>query len=284
MTIEKAIAQCKNLTPVEATIAKFICSRPDEVIHMTIQDISEQLHISKSAVLRFCKKIGFNGFNELKVQLAQEMNEKIRSNHMINVNFPFSIYDSSKEIANKLIELYTITIQDTCSCIDYSVLQTIAKLLNDAEVIDIYAHAHNFHIAQNFKDKMLTIGKRVNCIENFYDQRLNVLTSDSRHVAIILSYSGKASWILTILQKLKEKNIPVIQIGKINSNHYPALVSYHLGISNLENLRDRISQFSSHIAMQYMMDVLYSCIFRIDWQKNRAFVEQFIDYMDDREP
>ena len=129
---------------------------------------------------------------------------------------------------------------------------------------------------------MLTIGKTVNCIENFYHQRLNALASNASHVAIILSYSGKASWILSILKKLKEKNVTVIQIGKIGSNLYPNLISHHLAISNLESLRDRISQFSSHIALQYIMDVLYGCIYNMDHQKNSEYIYQSIDYMDDR--
>ena len=45
-------------------------------------------------------------------------------------------------------------------------------------------------------------------------------------------------------------------LGKAGGNLYPQYVAGALTISSRENLRDRISQFSSHIAMQYMMDVV----------------------------
>lgn len=74
---------------------------------------------------------------------------------------------------------------------------------------------------------MLTIGRSVNCPSSFYNQRLTVLASDQKHVAIILSYSGKATFILPIVKKLYEKGVKVIQIGKAGSNYYSQYVTYH---------------------------------------------------------
>lgn len=282
MTIDKLIALAEDLTPIEQNIAQYILENKDDVINFSIQTVSEILFVSKSSILRFCKKLGFHGFNDFKVQLAKESVICENKDGLINVNYPFEILDTPREIADNLLKLYDITIKDTFSCIDYEKLDEISKILNGCQILDIYTHAHNANIAQNFRDKMLTIGKKVNCIESFYEQRLNALASDSSHVAVILSYSGKASWILTILKKLKEKNITVILIGRIGSNLYPGLVSHYLGISNLENLRNRISQFSSHIALQYMMDVLYSCIYNLDYNKNTRYIQNSIEYMDDR--
>lgn len=282
MTIDKLIDLAENLTPIEQNIAQYILKNRNEVVNYSIQELSAKLFVSKSSILRFCKKLGFHGFNDFKVQLAKESILKDVKVESFNVNYPFEVLDAPKEIADNLLKLYEVAIKDTFMCIDYEKLDEISKILNHCQIIDIYTHAHNSNIAQNFKDKMLTIGKKVNCIENFYDQRLNALASDSSHVAVILSYSGKASWILTILKKLKEKNVPVILIGKLGSNLYPGLVSYHLGISNLESLRNRISQFSSHIALQYMMDVLYSCIYNLDYNKNTKYIKNSIEYMDDR--
>lgn len=129
---------------------------------------------------------------------------------------------------------------------------------------------------------MLTIGKSVNCPSSFYNQRLTVLASDQKYIAIILSYSGKATFILPIVKKLYEKGVKVIQIGKAGSNYYSQYVTYHLSISDSENNRDRMSQFSSHIAMQYIMDVLYGCIYNEKRKQNTKYIYDSIDYMDDR--
>ncbi|WP_270741736.1 MurR/RpiR family transcriptional regulator [Holdemanella biformis] len=282
MKLEKRIELCDSMTPLESEIASYILNNKDAITKLKIQELADILFISKSAIHRFVKKIGFNGFNDLKVSIAKENADLLENNSYINVNYPFQAKDNPRQIAFKLLELYEKAIKDTFEYVDLDQIKAVSKLIDSADVIDVYTHAHNSNIAENFQDKMLTIGKSVNCPSSFYNQRLTVLASDQKHVAIILSYSGKATFILPIVKKLYEKGVKVIQIGKAGSNYYSQYVTYHLSISDSENNRDRMSQFSSHIAMQYIMDVLYGCIYNEKRKKNTKYIYDSIDYMDDR--
>lgn len=282
MKLEKRIEPCDSMTPLESEIASYILNNKDAVTKLKIQELADILFISKSAIHRFVKKIGFNGFNDLKVSIAKENADLLENNSYINVNYPFQAKDNPRQIAFKLLELYEKAIKDTFEYVDLDQIKAVSQLIDSADVIDVYTHAHNSNIAENFQDKMLTIGKSVNCPSSFYNQRLTVLASDQKHVAIILSYSGKATFILPIVKKLYEKGVKVIQIGKAGSNYYSQYVTYHLSISDSENNRDRMSQFSSHIAMQYIMDVLYGCIYNEKRKQNTKYIYDSIDYMDDR--
>lgn len=282
MKLEKRIELCDSMTPLESEIASYILNNKDAVTKLKIQELADILFISKSAIHRFVKKIGFNGFNDLKVSIAKENADLLENNSYINVNYPFQAKDNPRQIAFKLLELYEKAIKDTFEYVDLDQIKAVSQLIDSADVIDVYTHAHNSNIAENFQDKMLTIGKSVNCPSSFYNQRLTVLASDQKHVAIILSYSGKATFILPIVKKLYEKGVKVIQIGKAGSNYYFQYVTYHLSISDSENNRDRMSQFSSHIAMQYIMDVLYGCIYNEKRKQNTKYIYDSIDYMDDR--
>lgn len=282
MKLEKRIELCDSMTPLESEIASYILNNKDEITKLKIQELADILFISKSAIHRFVKKIGFNGFNDLKVSIAKENADLLENNSYINVNYPFQAKDNPRQIAFKLLELYEKAIKDTFEYVDLDQIKAVSQLIDSADVIDVYTHAHNSNIAENFQDKMLTIGRSVNCPSSFYNQRLTVLASDQKHVAIILSYSGKATFILPIVKKLYEKGVKVIQIGKAGSNYYSQYVTYHLSISDSENNRDRMSQFSSHIAMQYIMDVLYGCIYNVRRIKNTKYIYDSIDYMDDR--
>lgn len=282
MKLEKRIELCDSMTPLESEIASYILNNKNVVTKLKIQELADILFISKSAIHRFVKKIGFNGFNDLKVSIAKENADLLENNSYINVNYPFQAKDNPRQIAFKLLELYEKAIKDTFEYVDLDQIKAVSQLIDSADVIDVYTHAHNSNIAENFQDKMLTIGRSVNCPSSFYNQRLTVLASDQKHVAIILSYSGKATFILPIVKKLYEKGVKVIQIGKAGSNYYSQYVTYHLSISDSENNQDRMSQFSSHIAMQYIMDVLYGCIYNVRRKKNTKYIYDSIDYMDDR--
>ncbi|WP_296875693.1 MurR/RpiR family transcriptional regulator [Thomasclavelia sp.] len=283
MNIEKRIYLCQDMTPVESQIARFILKHRKEIENMTIQELADAIPVSKSAIHRFCKKIDLNGFNDLKVQIAKDNYSIINKNTFINVNYPFQKEDDVKNIAFKMIELYELTIRDTLGYINYDDIEKIVVLMNNCSIIDIYTHSHNLNAAENFQDKMLTVGKMVNVPKTKYKQRLTVLSSDKTHLAIILSYSGKATFIEQIVKKLYEKQIPIVLISQVGKNNYPHYIKYSLGLTDKENMQERISQFSSHIAMQYMLDVIYAAFFNLNRNKNINYIKEHIDYMDDRE-
>lgn len=282
MLLENMIKLCDSLTPVENEIAAYVIKNKEDIVKMTIQQLSDKIFVSKSAVHRFCRKVGIKGFNELKVKIAQDLSNLKKERSIIDVNYPFERRDSPQLIAGKLMKLYETTVQDTFNYMNAEELCEISVLLHDAEVIDIYTHAHNMNPAESFQDKMLTIGRTVNCPKSFYKQRMTALAASQSHVALVISYSGLATFILPVLQKLYEKKIPVVFIGKAGSNLYPQYVTYYLPISDKENLRDRISQFSSHIALQYMLDVLFGCIYNRNRTKNMEYLHESIGFMDDR--
>ena len=275
MTLDKKITLCENLTPVEVRIGNYIMNHKEAILNSTIQDLEKEVFVSKSAIHRFCKKIGLNGFNDLKIELAKE--EKMEEENWVDANVPFYEKDHAKEIANKLMDLYKSTIQDTYKCLDAKRIDEIAKIVIGATYVDVYAIGHNENIAQNFKQKMLNIGKIVNCPSAYYEQSLITLASNSDHVAIILSYSG-AYWSSQLCEQLRKKQVPVILVTRAGVKDEACDNVYHLFISDHENLQNRISQFSSHIAMQYIMDVLYGAIYNLNRTKNNHYIRKSMSY------
>lgn len=282
MTIENRIKCCENLTPTEIKLGQYIVANKNEIQKSSIQELSEKTFTSKSAILRFCKKIGVNGFNELKVKIVHDMAEESKSGYQVDVNFPFLPDDTQGALAQKLLKLYEASIVDTYHAINLAELNKVVQLLHSAEVISIYTHAHNINVAENFQDKMRAIGRMVYCPKSFYDQRCTAIASKKNHVAIIMSYSGKATFLPTIVEILYKRGVQIIWIGRLGKNIASNNIKYNLYISDREHLRNRISQFSSHIAMQYMLDVIFSCIFKMDYEKNLSYIQEVANIVDDR--
>ena len=282
MTVKNRIQIANDLTPVETEIGYYIIQNQEKILELSVVELAECISVSKSALHRFCKKIGLKGYNELKIALAKDLSEQQEEVEMIDVNYPFLKEDGSQKIAYKLAKLYENAISDTYNYLDFVELHYVAQLLRTAKVIDIYTHAHNMNVAENFQDKMLTIGKMVQCPKGFYKQRMTALAAKPGHVAILLSYSGKATFVEPILKVLYQKKITTILIGKVGSNLYPQYTTYALSISGKENLRERISQFSSHISMQYILDVVYSVLYNTEREKNIEYLKNSIEFMDDR--
>lgn len=65
-----------SLPPSEKRIAQYILQNPDEAILLTAIALGEKSKTSSAAVIRLCKSIGFSGFQELKLRVTGDLQEK----------------------------------------------------------------------------------------------------------------------------------------------------------------------------------------------------------------
>jgi DNA-binding MurR/RpiR family transcriptional regulator len=279
MDILTKVRYTRNLTPAEQQFAQYLQQHTEKVIASTLLETSAAAFTSKSLIIRFCKKIGLSGFNEMKVRLAQEYSPQ-RS--LVDVNFPFTDKDSQQQIAGKLRQLYHSTIDDTFSFLQIDSLWEIVLTLCKAQQIFIFTHAHNSNIAENFQDKMLSIGRQVNFEESTYKQRRLALMATPKTAALVLSYSGQATFIPSVLSILKQQQATIIWIGRAGNESMTRASDYQLYISDREDLRHRLSQFASHLSMQFTLDLIFSCIFKANYQKNAAYLQDASSLLDDR--
>lgn len=66
-------------TDTEKRIAEYILENKDEVVNFSSQHFAKEINSSAAAIVRFSKKIGYNGFTHLKVELARDHSEEEQS-------------------------------------------------------------------------------------------------------------------------------------------------------------------------------------------------------------
>ncbi len=281
MKLENRIRLCAGLTPAEEQLADYLLKHQEFLAGATIQALAAQTYLSASSIHRFCRKIGLKGFKDLKKEALLSLGEPEEA--PVDINFPFAPEDSVRTVADNLFRLYHATLSDTLSYLEEERFQKTVRLLVQADCIDLYTHAHNSFPAGMFADRMISIGKHVRCPAGFYNQRATALSAGRRHAAVIISFSGRAFFIPSILPVLQKKGCRIILIGRAGlEKDYPH-IRHFLAISDREHLKNRISQFSSHLSLQYLLDLLYCCIFQADYEKNMDFLSQHISFLDDRQ-
>ena len=56
----------------EQRIADYILKQPERIIHHTINQVADDLDVAESTVFRFCQRVGFKGYQALKIALATD--------------------------------------------------------------------------------------------------------------------------------------------------------------------------------------------------------------------
>lgn len=252
----------------EKLIIDYILKNKTAIKNMTTKDIANATYTSPSTLIRIAHKMKYKGWSELKNAFLQE--EDYLETHFCNIdaNYPFDEKDSIMSIANKIAILKKETIEDTLSLITHDDLQNAIRIIRQSSYINVFAVSNNLLISQEFKHNMARIKKRVD-ICPIHGEQIHVANlADSSSCAIVISYSGETTELIKITQLLKSHHIPVIAITNIGENSISKLADCILRITTREKLYSKIATYSTDEAIIYLLDVLYSCIYALDYENN----------------
>lgn len=278
MDIGRRIAGAQHLTPVEHQLGDTVIALGGRLQNLTIKELAHAANVSIPSVHRFCKKIGLEGFKELKIEVARSEVTRTAKPDAIDINYPFSKGDDAEGVLRQMALVYEATLRDTQSLLDTREMEYAVDLLSHAASIDIYTQSHNLYPAQMFCDRVLSIGRMATCFETMERQIRIAMNSNAEHVAIAVSYSGMGPNLASVLPILRERDVPVIFIGTPRGARMHPGLSAYLKVSDRESLQNRITQFASHIAVQYVLDTLFGCLFARTYDASRAFLERSFPY------
>lgn len=277
MDIYRTIHEAHNLTPTEHQLGERVLGMAEHIQELSIKELAAQAHTSVASIHRFCKKLGLEGYKELKVELARA-NERHLSDTDVDINFPFEAGAVASDILPRMERLYNTTLRDTRELLSVDEVNRAAELVQKAQVVDIYTCSHNLYPARMFRDRVMSTGKVATCHEGMEQKIRTAISSDAGHVAIFVSYSGLNGEMSTLLPLVSSVKTPVIIIGTpYCAKLHPGFAAYLL-VSDLESFTHRITQFASHIAVQYVLDTLFSCYFARNYEHCSKVLEASFPY------
>lgn len=256
-----------DITESEKILIDFIKRRPDDFIKMSAASISRECYVSSSSLYRFCHKLGCSGLSELKVQISSSINDYTRKKDDFDFDFPIKPNETQYQISHKLKEVYDQTIISTLNLLDLEQLRLIVSKMKKSQSIEIYTSAGNVFFAENFKFQMQEIGIKVEVPIEEYQQNLIASYSDSSHLAIVISFGGRGSVIMKLIKTLKRSKTPILIITSPNSS-IEKYGDYVLYMSPYENHYKKVSSFSTRLTLLYLLDILYTCYFELDYDEN----------------
>lgn len=114
----------------------------------------------------------------------------------------------------------------------------------------------------------MKIGKRVTISSNLNYQLYEASCMRKEDLAIIISYSGETQSALKVADLCVESAIPILAITSLGENTLSRQVQGVLYISTKENLFQNIADYSIHVSVNLLLDILYSLVFQEEYENN----------------
>lgn len=283
MNIKEKLMKQDKFSDSEKELANFILKKKEKVLHMSVQEISQQTYTSTSAVVRLCRKIGLKGFKDFKIQYSAELQQKYEQVMEVDANFPFNEDDTVQEISSKILALTKDSLHETAKLFSAEKLEKAVAYIINSKRTAIFAIGDSFIRALDFQNKMMKINKNILSMQIPFEFGHLAQTLCHEDCAIVISYSGQTKTLIEYVQILKRKLVTIIAITSNEESKIANLSDLVLLIPNKESKSIKFSTFSSQTCIEYYLNILYSYFFVLDFENNhKRRITTEVDFLDTR--
>lgn len=236
---------------VERRVADYLLKKSKDMISMTITEFSEACGASEATIVRFCRHIGYAGFQDLKLAIAQD------------VVSPLSVMydgigpeDSIGTIKNKVFTSNIQAMNDTLELVDDKELERAVDAIYSAHYFDIYGMGGSGIIARDAQHKFLKIGIRASVFSDTHLQALAMTQLGKGDTVMGISYSGASTDVIETLKYAKQNGARTICLTHLAKSPITRVSDIKLYTTASETMF-RSDGIVSRMAQLAIIDTLY---------------------------
>lgn len=256
MILVPIVEKYSYFTSTELRIAEYILNNPQQFLNKTASQLADITDTSPAAIVRFAKKIGFEGYSDMKIGLAKYYNNNTpyyEKDLLVNAD------DTYELCGSKLFAQITDVCKAISSTIDYANLANIVHRIDNADTIYLFGVGSSGTAAMDLQQKLLKLYKKVFYMQDSQINLLSTITISSKDVVIAYSYTGNTKIIEASVKAAKDQGAFAIAITGNTDSPIGKAADTCILTPSVERKRNA-GAVSSRYAQQYISDLLYLCL------------------------
>lgn len=200
-----------SLTKSGTIIADYLTKHAQEAQFLSISSLAKACNMAEATIYRFCKQLGFEGYNEMKISLAQA-----------NVTPPaFSSYCldpsmTTSSLCDTVYASFQSAITSTMNVLDDTAIDEAALLLQRAASVYCLGQGGSMVLANDIWVRFATISNKFRNCGDSHTQLVAASLMGPGDVILFVSYSGSTHDMMDTLSVAKKAGAKIILI-----THYP---------------------------------------------------------------
>lgn len=201
----KIQSKLKVLTDAESKVAKYVIDNYVDVLKLTVTELAEKSQSSDATVVRFCKNVGYKGYQEFKISLAQDMIIPVK-----HLNPELDQEDSTAEITKKIFGSVITVLQETLTVVNVDEMEKVAQTISNARKVAIFGCGGSSYVGQDAMHKFLKIGIECFTYSDVDTQAMAASLMKKGDVVIGISHSGCNRSVIECLKLAKQAGALII--------------------------------------------------------------------------
>lgn len=251
--IMKMLSLQTNFTPTENEISQFIVKNQDFVITNTIISLAEAVKTSEASINRFVRKIGYRGFNNFKIALAQnKFQEEVLDD----------LLDSGNVIESVSAD-YRQMILNTSALMNSTDIERIITLIKKSVFIRVVSPSHNGFVANDFASKLESVGFNTKVYKDNIEISLSLQNLNNESLVFVIAPSIQTKDLYSFVTNAKERGAKVVVITSHDFNDLDDLTDVKIIVSDKNISRNPMSMSNSLVNL-YAVDTIFEALLRSD--------------------
>jgi len=200
-------ASLGELRKSERAVAEFVLAQPNEVLNISIAELAYRVGVSQPTVARFVNALGFSGFKEFKLRLAQSL-----ASGVAYVHRDVGPDDSLGEVAPKVFNRTIGALMSVRNQLDSARLGRAVELITRAGRMEFYGIGNSGIVAADAQHKFFRFGIPAVAYSDPHTQGMAATLLDPGDVVVAISASGRTAEVIRSCELAREVGAEVIAI------------------------------------------------------------------------
>jgi len=236
--------KCGKTTKSQRKLLDYLCTADyKQVIYMSITQLAEETGCAEATVLRFCRSIGFNGYQEFKLKLAQEL-----------ANAALHRTVGAGDIGS-VIEEYQDTLDLCRRSISQNKLNEVVDCIYNSRTVSVGGVGHSYLAALELHNRLLKMGFLTFCEEDMHFLNMLVATRSKEDVLILFSVSGGTKDMIEVAELARSNGLKIIVVTCYEKSPLTRYADLVLSSAPTESPIDAGSM-SAKIMQLFMVDII----------------------------
>ena len=246
-------AKYDEMGPGERRIADLLIAEPSAILPLSITEFAKKSCCGNATLVRFSKRLGLDGYKELKLAVAQEMATLSNPEEEIVAD------DTCYSMFTKRLYYIMDTLQKTRFSLKPEAINLAAKKIMNTKRIVLFGLGNSAAIAHDAQHKFLRLGLNASSYSDNHMQTIVASHLNSDCVAIGISHSGHSVDVVDALRLARINGATTICVTNSGSSPITEVSDICL-FTKSEETQYSILAMSSRIAQLTIFDAIYTYI------------------------
>jgi DNA-binding MurR/RpiR family transcriptional regulator len=267
-------ARLDTLSESERKIADYVFKEPKKALHFNVRELAKQSGSSQAAVVRFCKRNGFDSFSNFKLRLARDVFRDSDERYIPDLDLESE--PSPGRVIHGVVDRTQRALSALETSLDPSSVKDAANNIFKATSTLLFGVGASGVVAYDFLQKLIRLGLPAFYVSDTDLQLTASTTIRPTDIAFVVSYSGENSDMIEAVRNIRSRKASVISLTMDTENTVRSLAQTALLVPSSERIY-RQGAATSRINQLAVIDILYSIMVSKNLDESITVIERTMD-------